>query len=629
MAGTQRTAVSLFHRRIILRGAVSGAATVAVGAVLAACGSSATPAAPTTSAAATVAAPAAKPTTGATAVTTGNTSAPTTGTSAATSAPATVGATTGSTVVPGSATVANAASATGGMTAPATADGKIPSPNPDLGVPDAFTKLPAPFKSVDTPPGRGGKVTTLHISYVAPPTPHDQNKFWQELEKRLGVSSWDVTIAAASDYPQKFAAVIAGGDIPDLTFVAPINFPDQYKTILQGAFADLTPYLTGDALKEFPHLAKFPSILWKNVSLNKKIYGVPRPRFLANNADYFRQDWADKLGFSHPKNADEYMQMVVAMSKNDPDGNGKADTYGLSTSSPRPGWGIGGTNGTIGQMFRIPNGWRQNPDGTLTRFFETDEYKQALAYTRKLWEAGAFHPDSANLQTTQNKDLLYGGKIGGYNDGIAGLMGSTGARGMTKNFNPNANVTAYAPVGFDGGKPTYHKFIGYFGMTSISAKAGKDKERVKELLRILNYFAAPFGSEEWLFVNNGIEGVDYQMKNGVPIKTDQGKLEVIDALIGMANPPPVAFYDQPNDAQDMQKIQSDLLGNGINDPTWGYYSPTNGMKDAELSQLEADRRTEIIIGRQPLTAWDDFIKDWRSRGGDQIRKEYQDAIKGA
>jgi len=617
-----------YARRTVLRAGLSGAATAAVGAVLAACGSDAAPT--SVPAAATTAA---KPTIAATTTTTTATMGTSAGATTVASPAASGAATTAPAIVAPTAAVpaASAISATsaagtmGGMTE--VVDGKIPSPNPNLGVPDAFTKLPAPFKSVAKPPGMGGKVTTFHISYVAPPTPHDGNTFWKELEKRLGISSWDVTIAPASDYPQKFASVIAGGNLPDLMFVAPINYPEQYKTILQGAFADLTPYVTGDGLKEFPNLAKFPSILWKNVSLNKKIYGVPRPRFLANNADYFRQDWADKLGFSHPKNADEYMQMVVAMTKNDPDGNGKADTYGLSTSSPRPGWGIGGTNGTIGQMFRIPNAWRQNGDGTLTRFFETEEYKRALAYTRSLWEAGAFHPDSANLQTTQNKDFLFGGKIGGYNDGIAGLMGSLGARGKAHEFNPAANVTGYVPVGFDGGKPAYQKYIGYFGMTSISAKTSK--ERVRELLRILDYFAAPFGSEEWLFVNNGIENVNYQMKSGVPVKTDQGKAEVVDALNGMANSPPVAFYDVPNDAQDMQKIQADLLANAVDDPTWGYYSPTNGMKDAELAQLEADRRTEIIIGRQPLTAWDDFIKDWRSRGGDQIRKEYQDAIKGA
>ncbi len=605
----------IVSRREMLRLTLGAAAVAAGSAVLTACGGSATPTPASTSA--TVAP---KPTTVAT--TAGGVS-PTTAAAPAPSAAPSVAATTASGTASSGATASTSSAA---AASPAAAvDGKIPSPAE--GVPDAYTKLPPKFKSVPNPPGKGGKISVYHITYDPPVPPKDQNKFWQELEKRLNVT-WDITLVPASSYQEKTAAVIAGGELPDLMFLDVRGVPDLYKTILQGAFTDLTPYLTGDALKEYPNLAVFPAQLWKNASLNKKIVGVPRPRFQANNGDYFRQDWADKVGMSNPKNADEYFQMLQAFVKNDPDGNGKPDTYGLSTSSPRPSWGIGASSGTIGQMFRIPNEWRLNPDGSLLRFFETEEYKAALAYARKLWEAGVFHPDAANLATTQNKDLFYGSKIGGYNDGLAGLMGSTGARGRTKQFTPTANVTAFIPPGFDGGKPVYQKFIGFFGICSISAKAGKDKEKVKELLRILDYLAAPFGSEERIFCDNGIEGVDYELKDGVPIKNDTGKLEV-SALLGMMNNPQVSFYDQPGDAKDMQVIQQKLLANGIDDPTWGYYSQTYAAKQGELAQFEADRRTEIIVGRQPLTAWDQFIKDWKSRGGDQMRKEYEDAIKAA
>lgn len=35
-------------------------------------------------------------------------------------------------------------------------------------------------------------------------------------------------------------------------------------------------------------------------------------------------------------------------------------------------------------MFRAPNNWRLNSDGTLQKDFETDEYKAALEFTNKL-----------------------------------------------------------------------------------------------------------------------------------------------------------------------------------------------------------------------------------------------------
>ena len=515
------------------------------------------------------------------------------------------------------------------MTAPATVDGKIPSPNPQIGVPDAYLKLPPAFKSSAMVPGnKGSKVSAYVINYDPPSPPRESNKYWQELEKRLGVT-YDVIQSPAATYQEKTTALIAGGDLPDLVFLDTVGAPDLNKAILQGAFADLSSFLTGDALKDYPNLAAFAPVLWKNVSLNKKIYGVPRPRFLANNAMYFRQDWADKVGFSTQKNADDVFNMFVAMSKNHPDG-GTGTTFGLSSSAPRPQFGIDILKG----MFRAPNEWRLNPDGTLTRDYETDEYRQTVDFARRLWAAGGYHPDSTNLSTNQNKDLMAGGKIGAYNDGLAGLMGA-GVRGRARTVNPNSVVTGWAPPAFDGGKPVYNKYIGFFGFTAISAKAAKDKERVKELLRIVNYFASPFGSEENIFLSRGIEGTHYTVQNNSLVINDLGKAEiginsgVQGVIVGLTNPPPVAFYDPPSDGTDMQKIQTTLLANAIDSAVWGFYSPTNSSKGAELAQLQADALTAVVTGRDPMSAWDTFLKDWRARGGDQIRKEYQDAIKGA
>jgi len=40
-----------------------------------------------------------------------------------------------------------------------------------------------------------------------------------------------------------------------------------------------------------------------------------------------------------------------------------------------------------------------------------------------------------------------------------------------------------------------------------------DKERVKELLKILDYFASPLGSEEYYFLNSEIDDLIKEWKN--------------------------------------------------------------------------------------------------------------------
>ncbi|MGI8548998.1 MAG: hypothetical protein ACR2M1_17030, partial [Gemmatimonadaceae bacterium] len=173
------------------------------------------------------------------------------------------------------------------------------------GVPNAFTMTPKPFQSVATVPGSGDKVRMLTISYSPPPTAKDQNSYWQELEKRLGVE-WDPTLVPVASYGEKAAAIIASGDIPELFYLlVSSSAPVIAQSISQGAFTDLAPYLSGDAIKEFPNLALYPSYLWENVKIEGKIYGVPKPVLRSNDTSFYRTDWLQKLGLSEPRTADD------------------------------------------------------------------------------------------------------------------------------------------------------------------------------------------------------------------------------------------------------------------------------------------------------------------------------------
>lgn len=613
-------------RRTLLRIALGGAATTAGGALLAACGAAAptaTSAPASTAVRATLAATTgANPTTsGATAASGSMTTPPA---AAATATTATSGSTAATAAVATSPTGSGATSVTTNpaASASATADGTIPSPAP--GVPEAYLKMPASFKSVAAIPGKGSKVTAAFISYNAPVPPRTQNKYWQELEKRLGIT-YEPTLIPADSYKEKMAAIVASGDLPDLTVVEQLNGPDLLKTVNQGAFTDLTPYLEGDALKEFPNLAKIPAYGWQNVRIKKKIYGVPIVRFIPDRAMIFRGDWAQKLGNPQPKNADEFLDLMVKFTKGDPDGNGKADTFGLG------GWtGLWFSHPFFLNMFRVPHTWRQNADGTLTGAMETEEYKQAITYIKRLYDAGAFHPDAAIMSIQQAKDNLVGGKFGGYVDGWTAISGSaTSARYRFRAIDPNnAAAVILVPPGFDGGKPAVERSQGFFGMSCIPATIGKDKERVKELLRVVDYCSAPFGSEEYTFLRWGLPGVHYDLKNGAPIANDLGKTEIGSLSSGIGRRNDVFYYpDYPEEARLMQQWCKDQMAFGVDNPTYGLYSPTAIAKGSELTTLTQDRMVSIITGRDPLSAFDTFVKDWRSRGGDQMRKEYEQELK--
>jgi putative aldouronate transport system substrate-binding protein len=590
------------RRRPRLRGALGSAPTAAASSLLAACGGTTAPsttAAPTAAPAKPTTAPAAAPA-----------AAPTTAPAPAAAAP----------------TSAPQAQAKPTAAAAASVDGVIPSPAKD--VPDAYLKLPPSFKSVAAVPAKGGKFSAAFISYSAPVPPRDQNTYWQEFEKRIG-ATYEPNMIAADGYKEKMAALIAGGDLPDITGIEQLNGPDLLKAINQGAFTDLTPHLEGDALKAYPNLAKIPDYGWKNVKIKKKIYGVPIVRFIPDRAMIFRGDWLDKFGGQKPKNADEFLALMVRFTKEDPAGHGKPDSFGLG------GWASGGgglwySHPFFFNMFRVPHTWRQNPDGSLTNAVETPEYKQAVEYMKRLNDAGIFHPDAGSMTIQQAKDGFFGSQFGGYVDGWTAVTQHRDVQHFRKLDPNNPAAVILVPPGFDGGKPAVERSQGFFGMSCIPAAIGKDTERVKELLRIIDYATAPFGSEEYMFLRWGIAGTHYELQNGAPILNDKGRTEIGALTAGIGRRNDIFYYpDTPDDARLMQQWNKEQLDFGVENPTYGLFSPTFIAKNSELGTLTTDRIGGIIAGREPLSTFDTFVNEWRSRGGDAMRKEYEQELKSA
>src|SRR5438552_3276636 len=87
------------------------------------------------------------------------------------------------------------------------------------------------------------------------------------------------------------SAVAPGGDQPDLMMLGVIpNAADFLKT----QCADLTPYLSGDAVKDYPNLANLPTLSWRSTVFNGGIFGVPPPRSAPSGIMYVNQTLLEK-----------------------------------------------------------------------------------------------------------------------------------------------------------------------------------------------------------------------------------------------------------------------------------------------------------------------------------------------
>ncbi|MGH2562341.1 MAG: extracellular solute-binding protein [Thermomicrobiales bacterium] len=489
-------------------------------------------------------------------------------------------------------------------------------PSPIEGVPNAYYRYPDPFPTVTETPGSGGAVKLTHISDKRI-NDRDSNQYWQGLEERLGVQL-DVTLIPGAAYAERMATIIAGGDFPDLLFVLGLLYPQASEFKIQGAFTDLTPYLDGDARQAYSNLSGFPSYSIENAKLNGVLYGVPSPTSLQPNALWYRGDWLATAGLAAPTSAAEFLELARVFTENDPDGNGSNDTYGtsferLDAISQR----------FVHSMFRVKaegDGWIVNDDGSFTHAIETDEFRMALEFARELWGAGVCHPDSLTQTSNEIREQLIAGATG---SGPNAFILLNLIRTEAAKVNPNAQILGLAPPGHDGGEGVAYNIGGWFGEWSIPTTAGQDESRVEELIRITNYFGAPFGSEEYTYLVYGLEGVHHTLNDdGSRTLTADGERDIFNPSLGGLNVLYSPIKDEIKYIQDLMAAQTRV---GLFSPTVNLYAPTASAKAGELGQLYTDNKIAIGTGREEMSMLEDWIADWKSRGGDEIRAEFEEA----
>ena len=385
-----------------------------------------------------------------------------------------------------------------------------------------------------------------------------------------------------------------------------VQIPSEVE-FFRSQCADLTPFVSGDAIKAFPNLANLPQSAWRNCVFDGRFYALPRVVNSVGSTLLVQQNALDEVGVSTIRNKDEFTNAVKETTRGGVYGIGGVQAQSMQ-------WAL--------MLFRAPNQWREQ-GGKFTRDWETPEYKEAVAMLRSFWDAGYVHPDTPTYVQQQGAQPFYAGKFVMYPTNFF-AFGIAWDRllGINKNFRLNALV---AP-GFDGGKGVQFQD---WGGNQITVLKNGSADRVRQVLGVLNYLAAPFGTQEYLKLTYGQQGVDFNFDdNGNPVYTDAGKNNVQYIAWQTIISPPAVLYDalDPNFVKVAHPIERAAHDQAITDPSVGLYSPTKAAKDASLTQAMTDGVNQILFGRAPVDSLDQLVKDWRANGGDQLRAEYESAL---
>ncbi|NEV92427.1 extracellular solute-binding protein [Streptomyces tendae] len=454
--------------------------------------------------------------------------------------------------------------------------------------------------------GKGGEVTIMSPFWGSPPK--EDNAYYKAMNDLVGVDVvWQNQ--DGNTYDQKLGAVLASSEVPDVVVVPGWNMTGKIPSAIIGKFADLGPYLSGDAVKEYPNLAAIPTDAWRRSIFGGKLLGLPMPSsYVSGIVPLYRRDVFEQEGYEVPRSCDEFM----ALAKD-------------ATNARAKRWACLDMKWTAFNAFGVLSGnekslgWNQ-VDGKLVYRAETDEYLEALEWTRKLFAAGVVHPD-AKLGKSNAADpgpKFAAGEFLVYNQDISQWWSRTAEQAGQ---NPEFKIWGMDFFGHDGGAPTLWAQNPASIFAFVNKKASKSV--IRDVLALANVTAAPYGTKEYMATNYGVEGTHYTVKDGVPTKTDQGNIDVMNAYVMVASPAAtIAHPDFPEVAKGQVEWQQ-RTGAVTRKPTFYGMQIVEPARYTNLSNDFEQLEDDIVRGRKKIGDMQQAVSDWKSKGGDKLRDWYR------
>ncbi|MDG0812727.1 extracellular solute-binding protein [Cohnella rhizosphaerae] len=473
----------------------------------------------------------------------------------------------------------------------------------------------------------------------------DNNEIYDRYMADLGIqvkNSWVVNNAEA--YTNKANISIASGDIPDILAVSPLQLK---KLVEADMIEDLTDVYSKYATQELKDLfMEDGGVAMKASSYQGKLYALPMTVSAIDGSDvlWVRSDWIKKLGLSDPKSMDDVYKIAKAFVEQDPDGNQKADTFGIGLSKELNTSGSPSIGGFFNAFHAYPGIWVKDANGQLSYGSIQPEMKDAILKLAEMYKAGMIDKEFGVKDVSKVYESINSGKVGlFYGDMAATLYANNG----TKKNDPGADWNAY-PIPSADETPAKVSMNMPITVVYVVKKGFKNPEA---LVKLMNYY----NEKNWVnpdptISQNPETGVFYYPYNVVQaskvMKNIDAHRKVKAALI--ANDPAglnseeKMYYDKIDkwrkdpsyvegwmfykvfgmDHAGLEAVDSYVVGNQLQQTTFlGGSTPAMSEKMATLDKMEKVMMTKIILGSGGTEAFDKFVSDWKKLGGDQITKE--------
>lgn len=505
-----------------------------------------------------------------------------------------------------------------------------------------------------------GKMTGMNNSNLPKGDTYEDNGYTRYLKKQLNIQNKDVFEAGENDnYQETVSMTIASRELPDVMVV---NDMDMLQLLVDnGLIEDLTQVYedcTSSRIKDIYN--SYGSEILDNVTFNGKLMALPE-----TNIDdgpslcWLRKDWMDKLDLDAPETVEDVENIVHEFVQKDPGGNGKGETVGLVCDDELTG-GCGYSyeyqNDIIFASFgAFPKQWIYNKDGEVVYGSVQNEAKAALGKLRQMYQQGTLDNNFLMRESSNIIELIVSGKCGSF---FGPWWSPNNPLMSAMQKNPNAEWQPYLIQTDKDGQTSFasqnpnDKYVvvrkGYkhpeIVMKIVSVLFNDlryDEEDVREMERYYQDNVDPTARP--LAIN--VDYKDALMRCYDSLKDAiQGrkKLEDLGLLEGAYYISCSKYLDRKKDTS-AQKSWEDwaayasrmtacsVLRKGQTRQVKSlFFGETKTMKSNwwRLEELEKKVYLEIVTGQKPLSYFDEFVKEWNRQGGEKIRGEVAQELKG-
>jgi putative aldouronate transport system substrate-binding protein len=456
----------------------------------------------------------------------------------------------------------------------------------------------------------------INLTYVIIPTGEDGEAFVN-------------TAAAANELPDLFQVVKAnndsrGGllDLVELGLVAPVE--------------DLMPLM--------PERAKLhynDPLLINLVTFDGHQYGLPEPPPLPRREGFvIRKDWLDKLGLEAPTTPDELLEVAKAFTEQDPDGNGKKDTYGIGGFIN--GEGLGNRFDMILGAWGVPGVWNFAELDNFGLNVRSEKYPEALAFFKSLVDAKVIDPDWPTLKRDDFRARWKQGSFGIMWEDFAALTNKSNYEPFDTNFPEAEWIPLPAPEGPDG-DAYYGVYTGRGNIFAVSQKA-MDEGKGEAIARLLEWMA----TDGYYLMGFGEEGKNFIIDENGDISTEG--LAEIDAYTAPERQPftqmrnQLIFYNSEQEIRARYPSYETINGRTMQPMEFLQFFQEQPWTDgrgiqvilpldnaADFNRFYSEGMLQFVLGQKPLNedTWAEYLAGLDALGAAEWEASAKQALTDA